>query len=136
MIHGGMGFDHTGTKEAEKKINHERKGGTDIMKTYKAMFVAAMLGAMVMLPKVTWAGDISVGFFMGLPVPVVTFDAPRVHHAPPPVFVKPVPVYNRWHAYGPNYHVNKHDRHYKNSRFGHRNYGQWDHKRDGRWDRR
>jgi len=125
-----------GQKVAEKKINHESKGGTDIMKTYKAMFVAAILGAMVMLPKVTWAGDISVGFFMGLPVPVVTFDAPRVHHAPPPVFVQPVPNYHRWHDYGPNYHFNKYDRHNKNDRFAHRNYGQWDHKRDGRWDRR
>jgi len=124
-----------GQKEAEK-INQERKGGTEIMKTYKAMFVAAMLGAVIMLPKATWAGDISVGFFMGLPVPVVTFDAPRVHHAPPPVLFAPAPVHHGWRAVGPHDRFNKYDRHHKNSRFGHRNYGQWDHKRDGRWDRR
>ena len=147
MVHGGIGFDHTELKGNREKMKLQtRKGETDIMKTYKKMFVAAILGGVMMiLPKATWAGDISVGFFMGLPVPVVTFDAPRVHHIPPPVVIAPAPVYPRWQAYGQNYNSNKHYRHDNNGRFGHRNYGYWDqdrghgrdrYDRDGRWDRR
>ena len=121
------------------------------MKTYKTMVVTVILGlALIILPKVTWAADVSVGFFLGLPIPVVTFDPPRVYHAPPPVVVAPAPVYTGWYTYG---HDNwRHDefRHDDHGRFEKRNYS-WEHRNDqnshdrgwhnrgndnGHWDRR
>ncbi|MBN1548989.1 MAG: hypothetical protein JW902_20225 [Syntrophaceae bacterium] len=118
------------------------------MKSLKIMSVMGMLGlALTLVPKIGLAADVSVGFFMGLPVPVVTFDPPRVHHVPPPVVVAPAPVYPRWHAYGPE-HRNwnqKHFRHADKWKHDHRNFthkydgrgnGNDRHGRDGRWDRR
>ena len=71
------------------------------MKKIKVMAIMGMLGlVLTFVPKAGLAADVSVGFFMGLPVPVVTFDPPRVHHAPR-VVVAPVPIYPRWHAYPP-----------------------------------
>jgi hypothetical protein len=96
-----MGIEMIETyKTQQKNVIQTRQGGKDMMKTLRTIFVTLMLGAaVVMLPKPTLAADISIGFFLGLPVPVVTFDSPRVYHPPSPVFVKAKPVYSRWHAY-------------------------------------
>jgi len=63
------------------------------MERFKVFIIAAMLGLSVgLLPKTSMAGDlqVGVGFFLGLPVPVVTFADDR-------------PYYSHGRDYGPAY---------------------------------
>jgi len=98
------------------------------MKRFKVFIIAAMLGLSVgFLPKAGMAGDlqVGVGFFLGLPVPVVTFADDRPHYSH---------GYNYGPVYGPNGHYrgNDHgkDRHryydhrdYRRADNGHRGHG-------------
>lgn len=94
------------------------------MKHVKVFVIAAMLGLSVgLLPQAGYAGDVrlGVGFFLGLPVPVLTFD----DHGP----------YDRYgYAYGPTYGGYYHQgyRHgYDGPRgyYGRSDYGHWGHGR-------
>lgn len=115
------------------------------MKKVKVILVTVMLGLAVgLLPKASWAADISVGFFMGLPVPVVTVAPPPVHHSAGYVLT-PVTEPAHWQAYGPDYRYKHHHRVNWNNGRHDRDYGfrdndrRYDHDRsdrDGGWDRR
>ena len=74
-----------------------------MMKSCKVMTMALMLGLVVtLLPRASWAGNVSIGVVFGLPFPVVAIAPP-----PPPIIfpgpafaVAPVPVHPPRHAYG------------------------------------
>lgn len=114
------------------------------MKHFKVIIVTVMLGLAVgLLPKASWASDVSVGLFFGIPFPVVTIAPPPIHHPVPGFFIPPPPVHPRVYTYGPNYRFHRdygyrdydhRDRgnHDKNER---RDYGKWDNRR-GDDDRR
>ena len=81
------------------------------MKCFKVFVAAAILGLSVgLLPQASYAGDVrvGVGFFLGLPVPVLTFD----DHGP----------YDRYgYGYGPAYGGYYHQG-YRHSYYGPRGY--------------
>lgn len=101
------------------------------MKHLKVFVIAAILGLSVgLLPQASYASDVrvGVGFFLGLPVPVLTFD----DHGP----------YDRHgYAYGPAYPGYYHQgyRHdydgprgyYGRGDYGHRGHGRGDYGRGG-----
>lgn len=99
------------------------------MKHFKAIIVTVMLGlAVTLIPKASWASDVSVGVFFGIPFPVVTIAPPQIHHPGPGFFIPPPPFHHFVRAYAPPYRHNEH-------------YGKWDNRRgddnrrdDGRGD--
>jgi hypothetical protein len=116
------------------------------MKNYRVIIVTVMLGlAVSLLPKASWAGDVSVGLFFGIPFPIVAIAPPPMHHPVAGIFIPP-PVHPRVYAYGPNFRSQKHfrdydDRGYRHGDNGRRDYGKWDNRRgdddrrdDGRGD--
>jgi len=89
------------------------------MKRAKIMMMALALGlTMGLFPKMSWAGNVAVGIFLGIPLPVVLVEAPPMYIRPPYAYtaypytyVTPVPV--RVYFYGfPFHHVHSHGYHY------------------------
>ena len=89
------------------------------MKHAKIMMVTLALGLAVgLLPKVSWAGNVAVGIFLGIPLPVIMVEAPPVHVYPPYAYtaypytyITPAPV--RAYFYGfPLYYFHSHGYYY------------------------
>ena len=135
-----MGIDHIRAKE-QKVVQTKNKEVQIIMKHFKVIIVTVMLGLAVgLLPKASWASDVSVGLFFGIPFPVVTIAPPSIHHPGPGFFIPPPPIHPRVYSYGPNFRSRTHfrdydDRGYRHSDNGRRDYGKWDNTR-GDNDRR
>jgi hypothetical protein len=113
------------------------------MKKIKGMTIMGLLALVVtFLPQSSLAADVSIGFFLGLPIPIVTVDPPREHHVSPPVVYAPAPIPHHGYAYGHEQWRHENFDHNNNSRFhaqrdydyrdnGHRygrdrNYSRWD----------
>lgn len=105
------------------------------MKHFKVFVIAAILGLSVgLLPKAGWADDVrlGVGFFLGLPVPILTFDDNRPYDRHEPGYAYG-PAY-RGYGYddhGNNYRDYRHRGYYGRGDYGHRDYGRGDYGRGG-----
>ena len=94
------------------------------MKHVKIMIAALVLGlTMGLSPKMSWAGNVAVGVFLGIPFPAIMVEAPPVYvHSPyaytayPYTYVTPAPV----RAYYPGFPF-----------FGFHSYGYYHGKRSG-----
>ena len=100
-----------------------------------------MLGlAVSLLPKASWAGDVSMRVFFGIPCPVFAIaPAPPIHHPGAGFFVSP-PLHHRGYAYGKYFRGQKHfrDNDHRGYRYGdngRRDNGKRDNQR-GNYERR
>ena len=106
------------------------------MKHIKVFVVAAILGlSLGLLPQAGYAGDVrvGVGFFLGLPVPVLTFDDYGPYHRHGYAYG---PAYGDYYHhgyrhgyYGPRGYYGRGD--YGPRGYGHRGHGRGDYGRGG-----
>ncbi len=102
------------------------------MKRLKVLVIAAILGLSVgLLPKAGLADDVrlGVGFFFGLPVPMVTIgdNGPYYQHR----YAYGPSYYRGYYHPGYRYHDYRHGGHYGRGDYGHRGYGRGDFGRVG-----